>query len=274
MKKDYYKILDVDEKASQEDIKKAYRRLALKYHPDKNKENKENKESEEKIKEVNEAYSVLGDKEKREQYDHGEDFNFFVNFDPRMNNNDIFSSFFKDMMGQNFRDQFSNFTSVREFPLQLSYKKAFFGCEEILDIDGTNYKLKIEPKIRNHTKLRINTQNSNNIIFVIIDIVGENEVIFDNCNLYSRIKIEPHIAVLGGKVEFEILDKKLQINIPEMTQNSKNFVLKDCGYPVNDNTRGNLGLTTEIVLPERLDENTKKLYQEIQNLSDKNRDQK
>jgi len=152
----------------------------------------------------------------------------------------------------------------------LSYKKAFFGCEEILDVDGIKYKLKIEPKIRNHTKLKIDTQTPNNIIFVIVDIIGENEVIFDNCNLYSPIKIEPHIAVLGGKINFEILDKRLQINIPEMTPSNKNFVLKECGYPIDDVARGNLCLTTEIILPQKLDENTKKLYQEIASLEKNN----
>jgi len=265
MSKDYYKILEIDKNASQEDIKKSYRELVKKYHPDKN---KEDKESEDKIKEINEAYSILGDEEKRKQYDHVDNPDFFMNFDPRANNNDIFSSFFRDMMGQNFRNQYDNFTSVREFKLQLSYKEAFFGCEkEFEENDGTKYKLKIEPKVRNHAKLKVDTQNPNKIVFVIIEIVGENEVIFDNCNLYSPIKIEPHVAVLGGKVKFEILDKKLLINIPEMTQNSKNFVLKECGYPIDDATRGNLGLITEIVLPEKLDENIKKLYQEIQKLS-------
>ena len=102
-KKDYYEILGVSKDATEKDIKKAYRKLAFKWHPDKNPDNK--KEAEEKFKEVNEAYSVLSDPDKRRQYDHGgfsfEDFGFGKDFDP-MN---IFKSFFGKHAGG--KDPFS-----------------------------------------------------------------------------------------------------------------------------------------------------------------------
>src|SRR5574340_536941 len=86
MNTDYYKVLGVDKKASNDDIKKAYRRLALKYHPDKN---PGNKEAEEKFKKLSEAYAVLSDKEKRNQYDNfGSD-----NFSQRYTQEDIFRNF-------------------------------------------------------------------------------------------------------------------------------------------------------------------------------------
>ena len=100
-KKDYYEILGVPKDATEKDIKKAYRKLAFKWHPDKNPDNK--KEAEEKFKEVNEAYTVLSDPDKRRRYDHGgfsfEDFGFNEDFNPM----DIFKQFFGD------KDPFANF---------------------------------------------------------------------------------------------------------------------------------------------------------------------
>ena len=99
-KDNYYKILGVDKNATEADIKKAYRKLALKWHPDKNPNNKE--EAEKKFKEINEAYSVLSDKNKRNQYDHGG-----MNFDFRgFNPEDIFKEFFGD--ADPFKDFFGD----------------------------------------------------------------------------------------------------------------------------------------------------------------------
>ena len=108
-KKDYYEILGISKDATEKDIKRAYRKLALKWHPDKNPDNK--KEAEEKFKEINEAYSVLSDKDKRRRYDHGgfsfEDFGFGEGFDV----NDIFNSFFggKDPFASNFGEDDDEF---------------------------------------------------------------------------------------------------------------------------------------------------------------------
>ena len=100
---DYYKILGIKKDATDGEIKKAYRKLALKWHPDKNPNNRE--EAEEKFKKINEAYSVLSDKNKRRQYDMGGDFNFvFGSF----NADDIFKDFFggKDPFAEFFGDDF------------------------------------------------------------------------------------------------------------------------------------------------------------------------
>ena len=110
-KRDYYEVLGLTKEATEKDIKKAYRKLAFKWHPDKNPENK--KEAEEKFKEINEAYSVLSDPDKRRQYDMGgfdfENFGFNDNFDPF----EIFKSFFskhskgkKGHFGFGFDDDF------------------------------------------------------------------------------------------------------------------------------------------------------------------------
>ena len=121
-KRDYYEVLGVSKDATEKDIKKAYRKLAFKWHPDKNPDNK--KEAEEKFKEVNEAYSVLSDPEKRRQYDMGgfdfESFGFGDGFDPM----EIFKSFFGkhsgnkkggDPFGFGFDDDFFGDDDFRGF---------------------------------------------------------------------------------------------------------------------------------------------------------------
>ena len=126
-KRDYYEVLGISKDATEKDIKKAYRKLAFKYHPDKNPDNK--KEAEEKFKEVNEAYSVLSDPEKRRQYDMGgfdfADFGFGEGFDPfeifrtfmgkhgkKGKGNNVFGFGFDDDF---FDDDFGNFDDFDNF---------------------------------------------------------------------------------------------------------------------------------------------------------------
>lgn len=137
--KDYYKILGVSRDASQEEIKKAFRQLARKYHPDVNKE----KGAEEKFKEINEAFQVLGNPEKRKQYDRygssafsAEDIAEFRNF--HFNFEDLFSDF------DDIFDIFSEFSSKRDsknyeevnlrYDLEISLEDAFFGAKKIIEI--------------------------------------------------------------------------------------------------------------------------------------------
>ena len=113
---DYYKILGVKKEASDAEIKKAYRKLALKWHPDKNPNNRE--EAEEKFKKINEAYSVLSDKDKRRQYDRGGDFSFdFGSF----NANDIFKDFFGG------KDPFADFFNDDGFGGGFGFESSFGG---------------------------------------------------------------------------------------------------------------------------------------------------
>ena len=128
-KEDYYELLGVKKDATDAEIRKAYRKLALKWHPDKNQDNKQ--EAEEKFKKINEAYSVLSDKQKRKQYDHG-GFNFhFENF----NANDIFKDFFggKNPFSEMFNfgnDDKKDFSSGFNFKFGGSFSKGFSGSFE------------------------------------------------------------------------------------------------------------------------------------------------
>ena len=109
-KKDYYEVLGVKKEATADEIRKAYKKLAIKWHPDKNPDNKE--EAENKFKEISEAYSVLSDPEKKKEYDNRDKINFqgfdFNNFDPFSMFKDFFSKD-DDFMKAGFSDDFGNF---------------------------------------------------------------------------------------------------------------------------------------------------------------------
>ena len=174
--KDYYKVLGVDKKAAQDEIKKAYRKLAVKYHPDKNQGSKE-KESEEKFKEISEAYNVIGDPEKRKQYDQlGADWKQYQNagFDPSgfsggstggayaggthyeyqgnpSNFSDFFEAFFRDR-GRSQRTTQGGYYQGFDVPgsdlsgeLNISLQEAYSGTERIIDLGGEKIKVTIKP---------------------------------------------------------------------------------------------------------------------------------
>lgn len=198
--KDYYKILGVDKNASKEEIKKAYRKLALKYHPDRN---PDDKTAEEKFKEVTEAHEVLSDPEKRKKYDTlganwkqyeragaqggfdfsnfnrgaqgGSSYHFHGDFEDLFNNLGGFSDFFTSFFGGGrrtggFGSQFrtsQNRTRQRatkgqdaEAQLEISLYDAFFGTEKQISVNGRNLKIKIPKGAKDGKKLRLKSQGT------------------------------------------------------------------------------------------------------------------
>lgn len=190
--KDYYKILGVDKNATQDDIKKAYRKLAMKYHPDKN---PGDKSAEEKFKEITEANEVLSDPEKRKKYDMlganwknyqhtgrgfddffsqyggarrsrsngGSSFEFSTDFSDLFGNLGGFSDFFESFFGGRSGKSDSGFTSSRtkssavdvEADLNITLEDAFIGTERQINVDGKKIKIKINPGIKDGQKLRL-----------------------------------------------------------------------------------------------------------------------
>jgi len=155
MKKDYYDILHISRNATDEDIKKAYRRLALQHHPDRN-PGTDNKDSEERFKEISEAYAVLSDPEKRMRYDQFGtiDDGMFFDFGFRKNFDDIFSDLFSDFFGEQ-RQRARRGDDIR-YNLEIEFEEAVFGTEKEIELPNVE-KCKIcngsrvEPGHQPHT---------------------------------------------------------------------------------------------------------------------------
>jgi curved DNA-binding protein len=270
--KDYYKILGVDKKASQDEIKKAYRKLAVKYHPDKN---QGNKEAEERFKEIGEAYEVLGDVEKRKKYDSlggnwknfqsGQgysggnpfgDFNFGnggtyveMDMDDFMNGNNQFSDFFNAFFGGGRRTRSTDFgggprgnfqqAADYETTIELTLEEAHHGTSRIIQLDDQKIRINIKPGATDGQTLRIKGKGQkapngqiNGDLFVKVKVLNHPRFERKENDLFTSKKIDLFTAVLGGEIIVETIDGKVKLPIPPGTQNGKTFRLKSKGMPV------------------------------------------
>jgi curved DNA-binding protein len=250
--KDYYKILGVEKDATQEEIKKAYRKLALKYHPDRN---PDNKQAEEKFKEITEANEVLSDPEKRKKYDQlGANWKYYQQpgtGGPGMD--DFFSQFggtggrssyqysgdLGDLFGNigGFSDFFESFFGGRgagsrsgaysaaqkgqdyEANLNLTLEEVFNGVDRQITVDGKTLKVKIEQGTRDKTKLRLRGMGSPGThggekgdLYLNIHVIDHPFYEVKEDDLYYNLDVDLYTAVLGGNVQIQTLDHK-KLNI-------------------------------------------------------------
>ena len=238
--KDYYKILGVSRNATQDDIKKAYRRLAKKYHPD---ANQGNKEAEQKFKEINEAYQVLGDQEKRKKYDtfgNYYDFQNGTSFDPSQfgwqrrtyaGGGSGFSDFFEMFFGENgldlnsileglnrrrgpfggFTGRFGNGRTTQmgrdiEANVEVGLQQAFDGCSKILTVSGPDgsrkrIRMKIPAGVLDGDKIRLKGQGINGgDLFVTVRIKKEDGQELQDLDIVQDVPVLPWEAVLGANI--------------------------------------------------------------------------
>jgi curved DNA-binding protein len=273
--KDYYKILGVSKNASQDEIKKAYRKLALKYHPDKT---SGDKKSEERFKEIGEAYEVLKDSEKRKKYDQlganwkqyeqagagGFDFSQFRSGSPGGGSfyfegdmGDIFggsgggfSDFFNAFFGGRGGAQ-SGF-SGRQRPrkgqdlqaeMEISLYEAYHGTSRILNVDGKKLRVNIKPGSYDGLELRIKGKGGRGAaggadgdIYIKIKVQPDSLYKTDGNNLTLKADIDLYTAVLGGKAEINTLAGKLNVPVPKGSQTGSKLRLKGKGMPVYGKT--------------------------------------
>lgn len=251
--KDYYAVLGVSKTATQDEISKAFRKLAKKYHPDKN---PGDKAAEDKFKEISEANEVLSDPEKRKKYDQlGANWNAYQNaggndagewfrsysgggqaggqgykgdFDNIFGNFGGFSDFFQAFMGGAFgTGQKGGRTSSRkgadyEGVLSISLEEAFHGTERQFSIDGRNIKIKVEAGMEDGKKLRLKNQGapapgSGEKGDLYLTVKYEKHPVFEikEPDLYYNLDVDIYTAILGGKRQLRTIDgKKININIP------------------------------------------------------------
>jgi curved DNA-binding protein len=306
--KDYYKILEVDKKASQDDIKKAFRKLALKYHPDKN---PGNKEAEEKFKNINEANQVLGDPEKRKKYDElGENWNYFDQSGRQQQGNpfsgqggsrqyyyegdegnpfggesgfsDFFEQFFGGGGGRSSRKGTGRRTDFKggdyQTEMEISLEEAYSGTQRLIQLENEKLRITTKPGAYDGQLLRIKGKGApgssaahHGDLYVRIHVQPNSAFIRRGDDLYTNQYIDIYTAVLGGETVVTTMQGKVKVKIPAGTQNGKNIRIKGKGMPVYEKAGafGDLYLQMYVMIPEQLTDKQKELFEQLRALSQK-----
>lgn len=268
---DYYKVLGVDKNASQEDIKKAYRKLARKYHPDLN---PNDKEAHRTFQQINEANEVLSDPEKRKKYDqYGENWKHAEEFEKARQtqgqsayggegfggfggqsfggegftgefNEEGFSDFFESLFGRGGGRR--NRTSSVKFKgqdynaeLHLSLRDAYTTHPQTLTVNGKNVRITIPAGVENGQKIKLKGYGGEGINGgpngdLYITFVVEDDPVFkrDGNDLYMNVDLDLYTAVLGGEITLDTLSGKIKLKVKPETQNGTKTRLKGKGFPV------------------------------------------
>ena len=302
--KDYYKILGVDKKASADEIKKAYRKLAKKYHPDLN---KNNESAQDKFKEINEAYEVLGDDQKRRQYDSfGQAGNFRggQTFDPSQygfggngsytytsGDGGGFSDFFNTIFnggGQsggfnvNVEDIFGGRRAQpkrrqkHESEIRLDIEEGYNGTNKNMTFrignETKTIDVKVPKGIEEGKKIKINGPNFGIDADIYLKVVfnKKDNMTIDGLNITKDIDVYPWEAVLGGSKLVKTLDgKKIKVNIPKNIKSGKKIRIPNQGYRNMKGRKGDLYIRMNINNPRELSEEQMNLYRELNKLSEK-----
>ncbi|PWI29445.1 molecular chaperone DnaJ [Flavobacteriaceae bacterium LYZ1037] len=290
---DYYKILGIPKNATEKDIKKAYRKLARKYHPDLN---PNDKEAEKKFKEINEANEVLSHPENRKKYDeHGKDWKHAEEFEKAKQqqqqyqgnrqqqysgnfNESDFSDFFESMFGGSSKQRSSN-TMFRgqdfNAELQLNLKDVYTSHKRTLTVNNKNIRITIPAGIENGQVIKITGHGGKGInngpngdLYITFNIVNNTHFKRDKNNLYTTIDLDLYNALLGGEVTVDTFDGKVKLKVKPETQNGTQIKLKNKGFPVykKDGQFGDLYITFNIKTPTNLTDKEKELFTELSKL--------
>ncbi len=289
---DYYKILGVDKSASEEDIKKAYRKLARKLHPDLN---PDNKEAHHKFQQVNEANEVLSDPEKRKKYDqYGKDWQHADHFEQQRKSqrpqssyaggenftgedDSDFSSFFESMFGGGgSRSRQTKFRGQDyRAELRLNLVDAMETHPQTLTVNGKNIRITIPAGVENGQVIKLKGYGSPGVnggpagdLFITFSIVPHPLFKRSGNDLFTSTNIDLYTALLGGETTIETLKGKVKLKVNPETQPGTKIRLKGKGFPVykKEGTAGDLYVTYEVKLPTNLSEKEKALFTELSNL--------
>jgi DnaJ-class molecular chaperone len=288
---DYYDILGVTRDASAEDIKKAYRKQALEWHPDRH-QGADKEAAEKRFKEINEAYQVLSDPQKRAAYDRfgreafapgggfrgygfGGDgggfsqsgswgpftytyttsgkspFEGFDFSDPF----DIFESFF------GASSPFGKARKVRRYSIAIDFMEAIKGAEKDIEIDGKKRKIKIPPGISEGSKIDFGD-------FMLSVNIRPHEIFErDGADIYVNVSIPFSLAVLGGQIDVPTVDGDVKVRIRPGTQNGTVIRLREKGAPhLHNRGRGDEYVNLKVDVPEKLTWEQKRLVERMRDL--------
>lgn len=282
MSKSLYETLDVAQSASADEIKKAYRRLARKYHPDVNKD----PGAEDKFKEINAAYEILSDEQKRRQYDQygdsmfgGQNFHDFANAQGGANLDDILRSIFGGGgfgsfggSARGFSGGFGDFGGFGGFggggfsgfnepdldvnaKIVVPFNVAILGGKHSLSYNGESFDVKIPAGIQSGEKMRVKEkgksyQGYKGDLLLTVDVAPSPEYVREGDDLVKTVDIPLKTALFGGKITTDTLYKEITLKVKEETKNGQKFRVKEYGALNRKmQTKGDLYLVANIVLP-------------------------
>ena len=275
MAKSLYETLEVNDNATAAEIKKAYRKLARKYHPDVNKD----KDAEEKFKEINAAYEVLSDTTKKTQYDQYGDSMFggqnFHDFAQRQGGAGVdLDEILKNMFGGSGGFGNSGFGQSGfggyeqpdldvQAQITISFNTAILGGKQHISLNNDSFDIKIPEGIKDGQKIRakgkgkIMQGHPRGDLIIKINISPSTEYERDDYTLIKIFDITLKTALFGGKVEIKTIHKDITLKVPSNTKQNQKFRVKELGVlEKTTSTRGDLYLKANIILPklEELDE--------------------
>ncbi|MFC1225433.1 MULTISPECIES: J domain-containing protein [Pedobacter] len=291
---DYYKILDLKKDATTEDIKKAYRKLARKHHPDLN---PNNEEANKKFQQINEANEVLSDPEKRKKYDkYGKDWQHADQLDAQQQQQRQYqsqgqayggNSYSGGFGGEDFSDFFSSMfgggggRSSRNSPfkgqdysadLQLNLLDAYTTHKQTLTVNGKQVRITIPAGVENGQKIKLPGYGAPGVnngppgdLYIKFNISDDPKFKRKGNDIYIQEEIDLYTAILGGEKIVETLNGKVKLKVPAGTQPDTTLRLKGKGFPVykKDNQFGDLYIKWQVKIPTNLNAEQKELFEKL-----------
>jgi len=297
---DYYQVLGVNKNATEDEIKKAYRKLARKYHPDLN---PNDKEANKKFQQINEANEVLSDPEKRKKYDqYGKDWKHAEEFEKARQSRQSqqqwanadtegfsgfegfgeegFSDFFQSMFGSSGRRRSTRDVKFRgqdyNADLHLSQHDAYRTHQQTLKVNNKNVRITIPAGVENGQIIKLKNYGGpginggpNGDLYITFVIADDFKFKRLRNDLYATVDLDLYTAVLGGEIVVDTMDGKVKLKVKPETQNETVTRLKGKGFPVykKEGEFGDLYITYSIKIPAHLTEKQKELFRELQKIS-------
>lgn len=303
---DYYQTLGIKKDATGDEIKKAYRKLARKYHPDLN---PNNKDSELKFKQINEANEVLSDPEKRKKYDqygkdwmHADQFEAakrrqqsshggsssqgnpfgggqFYSYDDSGGDAD-FSDFFNNMFGNTAgsgtRQRSTKYRGQDyKTSVQLPLSEIYISHQQTFVVDGKNIRIKVPAGIENGQEIKIKGYGGEGVnggpngdLYITFEIVNDTQFTRKGPDLYYNASLDLYTALLGGNIVVPTMDGQVKLKIKPETKNNAKFRVAGKGMPEykREDSFGDLIVTVDVVLPSNLSDKEKSLIQQLADL--------